>query len=83
MKAYDPFTDPECIEAFIEKRYQNFLLWCQEHEILPDFYCDVEVTYCEAHSDKFIEFGKQHLEDTADNEADRQNDEAKLDSDSD
>lgn len=78
MKPYDPFKDLDLISEYVEYYEQDFYLWCTEKGINPDFHCDHELAYCEDMEEHFIEYSKKHLEALALDEADRQNDEAKL-----
>lgn len=68
---YDPFTDDDCIDAFIEENEKDFFEWLAENIVDTN---NSELLYCESRERAFLEFAYNYLEDIVMDEADFDND---------
>jgi hypothetical protein len=55
------YDSVECQQAFVEANAGDVEIYLLERGIDPDYYCDHELDYCEADSDRFMEFAYNYF----------------------
>lgn len=68
---YDPWSDQDCIDAFVNKWEQEFNEYCAEFGLSPNNDPEPAFNFCELNESQFLDFAHNFEKDLEDAEGER------------